>query len=100
MLANPNAPSGLGIESARIRAFCEAFEGVVIVDEAYAEFITVSRDAEKDKYREQAAINAILAAEKLLEQERQAVPATSPGTNASPAELPTLADPNDSGNNL
>ncbi|MBT5875010.1 MAG: tetratricopeptide repeat protein [Candidatus Latescibacteria bacterium] len=69
-------------------------------DEAYAEFITVSRDAEKDKYREQAAINAILAAEKLLEQERQAVPATSPGTNASPAELPTLADPNDSGNNL
>ena len=38
MLANPNAPSGLGIESARIRSFCEAFEGVVIVDEAYAEF--------------------------------------------------------------
>lgn len=40
-------------------------------DEAYEEFITVSRDPEHDKYREQAALNAIFAAEKLLEAEKQ-----------------------------
>lgn len=69
-------------------------------DEAYAEFITVSRDTENDKYREQAAINAILAAEKLLEQERQAVPTTNPGAAVSPVQIPTQGEPNDSENNL
>lgn len=37
-LANPNAPSGTAVAPDAIAAFAERFAGVVLVDEAYAEF--------------------------------------------------------------
>jgi histidinol-phosphate aminotransferase len=37
-LANPNAPTGVFYPMEAIRAFCERFKGVVVVDEAYADF--------------------------------------------------------------
>lgn len=49
-------------------------------EDAFDEFITVSRDAEHDKYREQAALNAILAAEKMLELESEQAGETSPAS--------------------
>ena len=41
-LTNPNAPTGHLFEKAAIRAFCETFPGVVVIDEAYADFAGVS----------------------------------------------------------
>ncbi len=37
-LANPNAPTSLLFQKARVKAFCEAFPGVVLIDEAYVDF--------------------------------------------------------------
>lgn len=37
-LANPNAPTGMLFDKARVRAFCEGFPGVVLIDEAYVDF--------------------------------------------------------------
>ncbi|MCL1857439.1 MAG: histidinol-phosphate transaminase [Kiritimatiellaeota bacterium] len=37
-LANPNAPTGMRFEKARVAAFCKDFPGVVVIDEAYADF--------------------------------------------------------------
>lgn len=37
-LANPNAPTGMCFPRHEVRAFCGAFPGVVVIDEAYAEF--------------------------------------------------------------
>ena len=64
-------------------------------DEAYEEFITVSRDERSDKYREQAAINAILAAEKMLELERQEAAPAPPADDA----IAPPGEPSDSSNN-
>ena len=64
-------------------------------DEAYEEFIKVSRDERSDKYREQAAINAILSAEKMLELERQG---SAPEPTTDEAGAPPEA-PSDSSNN-
>jgi histidinol-phosphate aminotransferase len=41
-LANPNAPTSLAFPPERIRAFCQKFPGVVVVDEAYADFAGVT----------------------------------------------------------
>jgi histidinol-phosphate aminotransferase len=38
LLTNPNAPTGTQRDPARIAAFAERFAGVVLVDEAYADF--------------------------------------------------------------
>lgn len=38
LLTHPNAPTGMVYPDATLRAFCEAFEGVVVIDEAYADF--------------------------------------------------------------
>ncbi len=38
LLTNPNAPTGMAHPMASIEAFCRAFEGVVVVDEAYGDF--------------------------------------------------------------
>jgi histidinol-phosphate aminotransferase len=37
-LANPNAPTSMLFPKARVRAFCESFPGVVLIDEAYVDF--------------------------------------------------------------
>lgn len=37
-LTNPNAPTGIAYAHDRIEAFCNRFEGVVLIDEAYADF--------------------------------------------------------------
>jgi histidinol-phosphate aminotransferase len=37
-LTNPNAPTSLQFPKEKIRAFCAAFSGVVLIDEAYADF--------------------------------------------------------------
>ena len=37
-LANPNAPTGVFYPVETVRAFCKRFKGVVLVDEAYADF--------------------------------------------------------------
>lgn len=37
-LANPNAPTGMAFARGQIEAFCRAFEGAVVIDEAYADF--------------------------------------------------------------
>jgi histidinol-phosphate aminotransferase len=37
-LTNPNAPTGLLYHKAHVRRFCEAFRGVVVIDEAYVDF--------------------------------------------------------------
>ncbi len=37
-LANPNAPTGIQYPRETVRAFCQEFPGVVLVDEAYADF--------------------------------------------------------------
>ena len=39
-LTNPNAPTGVLYPRASIQAFCERFQGTVLVDEAYADFAT------------------------------------------------------------
>lgn len=38
LLTNPNAPTGVRHDTAAIAAFCRAFSGVVVIDEAYADF--------------------------------------------------------------
>lgn len=38
IFARPNAPTGNVLPLARVRALCEAFPGVVVIDEAYADF--------------------------------------------------------------
>jgi histidinol-phosphate aminotransferase len=38
LLARPNAPTGISYPRAEIKAFCSRFDGVVVVDEAYADF--------------------------------------------------------------
>ncbi|MFT5499396.1 MAG: histidinol-phosphate aminotransferase [Kiritimatiellia bacterium] len=38
LLTNPNAPTSMAADPAAIQAFCEAFAGVVIIDEAYVDF--------------------------------------------------------------
>ena len=38
LLANPNAPTGVCYPVETVRAFCRRFKGVVLVDEAYADF--------------------------------------------------------------
>lgn len=50
--------------------------------EAFGEFVRVSQHPEHDKYREQAALNAILVAEKMYELETQSV---APSDTAVPA---------------
>ncbi len=37
-LASPNAPTGMGYPRARIERFCREFPGIVVIDEAYADF--------------------------------------------------------------
>lgn len=37
-LTNPNAPTGMVFPPAQIQAFCAAFPGVVVIDEAYVDF--------------------------------------------------------------
>jgi len=37
-LTNPNAPTGMLFNKAKVRAFCEHFPGVVLIDEAYVDF--------------------------------------------------------------
>ena len=37
-LANPNAPTGMSFDKNKIVEFCERFQGVVLIDEAYADF--------------------------------------------------------------
>ena len=37
-LANPNAPTGTSVPTAKISELADAFEGMVLVDEAYADF--------------------------------------------------------------
>jgi histidinol-phosphate aminotransferase len=37
-LANPNAPTSMLFPKARVKAFCESFPGVVLIDEAYVDF--------------------------------------------------------------
>jgi len=37
-LANPNAPTGIMYPMEQVRHFCERFPGVVVIDEAYADF--------------------------------------------------------------
>jgi histidinol-phosphate aminotransferase len=37
-LANPNAPTSMAHDKATIAAFCSSFNGVVLIDEAYADF--------------------------------------------------------------
>lgn len=37
-LTNPNAPTGIRYEKGAIAAFCRGFRGVVVIDEAYADF--------------------------------------------------------------
>jgi histidinol-phosphate aminotransferase len=37
-LANPNAPTGIQFPRETVRAFCQKFPGVVLVDEAYVDF--------------------------------------------------------------
>lgn len=37
-LTNPNAPTGMAYPFDEIRAFCKRFSGVVVIDEAYADF--------------------------------------------------------------
>lgn len=37
-LTNPNAPTGMLFDKAEVRAFCERFPGVVLIDEAYVDF--------------------------------------------------------------
>ncbi len=37
-LTNPNAPTGMAFPRREIEAFCAGFEGVVLIDEAYADF--------------------------------------------------------------
>jgi len=39
-LTYPNAPTGVAYPRTQIRAFCRAFQGVVVLDEAYADFAT------------------------------------------------------------
>ncbi|MBN1675414.1 MAG: histidinol-phosphate transaminase [Kiritimatiellae bacterium] len=41
-LTNPNAPTGLLYPRATVRAFCERFPGVVVIDEAYVDFAVES----------------------------------------------------------
>lgn len=61
-------------------------------DQAFDDFITVSRDEKFDKYREQAALNAILAAEKMLEIETGVQPTGLDGnTPKTPAAAPSSA---------
>jgi histidinol-phosphate aminotransferase len=37
-LTNPNAPTGLLYPRAEVEAFCDRFDGVVVIDEAYVDF--------------------------------------------------------------
>lgn len=37
-LTNPNAPTGLAFPMEKVVSFCERFDGVVLIDEAYADF--------------------------------------------------------------
>ena len=37
-LANPNAPTGMPFDKAKVKAFCEKFNGIVVIDAAYADF--------------------------------------------------------------
>ena len=37
-LANPNAPTSLMFDPSKVRSFCRRFSGVVLLDEAYADF--------------------------------------------------------------
>lgn len=37
-LTNPNAPTGILYPQATVRAFCERFRGIVLIDEAYVDF--------------------------------------------------------------
>jgi histidinol-phosphate aminotransferase len=37
-LANPNAPTGILYDKPTVRRFCERFQGVVVIDEAYVDF--------------------------------------------------------------
>lgn len=37
-LTNPNAPTGIAYSHDKIEAFCNRFDGVVLIDEAYADF--------------------------------------------------------------
>lgn len=42
LLTNPNAPTGHLFAKDDVRTFCESFPGVVVIDEAYADFAGVS----------------------------------------------------------
>jgi len=37
-LTNPNAPTGMLFPREQVRAFCRTFNGIVVIDEAYADF--------------------------------------------------------------
>lgn len=37
-LTNPNAPTSMLFERAEVEAFCDSFDGVVVIDEAYVDF--------------------------------------------------------------
>jgi histidinol-phosphate aminotransferase len=38
LLTNPNAPTGVRVDKAVVKEFCESFDGVVVIDEAYVDF--------------------------------------------------------------
>jgi TolA-binding protein len=57
-------------------------------EDAYDQFLMVSRNPDFDKYREQAAINAILAAEKMLELEKGGAPSETPQPSPPPDNNP------------
>jgi histidinol-phosphate aminotransferase len=38
LMTNPNAPTSIGYDKATVSAFCRAFDGVVLIDEAYGDF--------------------------------------------------------------
>jgi hypothetical protein len=74
--------------------------------EAFGEFVKVSQHPEHDKYREPAALNAILAAEKLYELEQQSVvpsessvPSSSEGTSETDNNVPPADNDENESNN-
>ncbi|MBM3264357.1 MAG: tetratricopeptide repeat protein [candidate division Zixibacteria bacterium] len=57
--------------------------------EAFEQFLTVSRDEKFDKYRQEAALNVIRAAEKMLEVEQKGLPAGGAGVSVPSPGAPS-----------
>ena len=74
--------------------------------EAFGDFLQISQHPEHDKYREQAALNAILVAEKMYELEQQSVvpsessvPSSSEGTSETDNNIPPADNDENEPNN-